>query len=196
MKKSIFVSLLIGSIVLYSNTVTLAQSTFTVSTKESRLTWYGSRVAYGHSGSVSLKSGTLQMQKSKAVGGEFVIDMTSIRDLDIEDEQRSGKLTNHLKSDDFFDVETYPTSTLTITGVKGKTMTANLTIKGVTQPITFEAVISVNEDQLFASADITFDRSKFGVKYGSDSFFDNLGDKAIYNDIKLEVELIAYNLAD
>lgn len=196
MKKSIFVSLFIGSIVLYSNTVTLAQSTFTASAKESRLTWYGSRVAYGHSGSVSLTSGTLQMQKSKVVGGEFVIDMTSIRDLDIEDEQRSGKLTNHLKSGDFFDVENFPTSTIKITEVKGKTITADLTIKGVTQSITFEAVINVDEDKLFASADITFDRSKFGVKYGSDSFFDNLGDKAIYNDIKLEVEVLAYNLAD
>jgi polyisoprenoid-binding protein YceI len=196
MKKSIFASLLIASITLYANTVTLAQSTFTASAKESRLTWHGSRVAYEHSGSVSLKSGTLQIQKSKVVGGEFVIDMTSIRDLDIEDEQKSGKLTNHLKSDDFFDVENFPTSTIKITGAKGSTITADLTIKGVTQPITFEAAINVDEDKLFASTELTFDRSQFGVKYGSNSFFDNLGDKAIYNDIKLEVEILAYNLVD
>ena len=66
----------------------------------------------------------------------------------------------------------------------------------MTQPITFEAAINVDQDKLFASTEITIDRSQFGVKYGSNSFFDNLGDKAIYNDIKLEVEVIAYNLVD
>lgn len=156
-------------------------------------------MTYDHTGSVDLSSGEIIFEGENIVGGKFVIDMNTIRDLDIEDEKRNSRLSNHLKSDDFFAVATHPTSTLVITSAKPSLSKANsydfvgnLTIKGITNAINFEAVVERDNSKLKASGIITFDRTKYEVKYGSGSFFDDLGDKVIHDNIQLEVELVGY----
>ncbi|CAG2531852.1 Polyisoprenoid-binding protein YceI [Maribacter dokdonensis] len=161
-----------------------------VKVSESKVTWKGYKVTGSHDGSISLKSGHLEMKGKELVGGEFVVDMTSIVVTDLEAGKGKEKLEGHLKSADFFGVESNPTSKLVFTSVKpmndnSYTVTGDLTIKGITKPVTL--VVSMFENK--ASATLKIDRTKYDIKYGSGSFFDNLGDKAIYDDFDLVVDL-------
>ncbi len=161
-----------------------------VDAAKSKITWLGKKVTGEHNGVINLKSGSLELDGANIKGGEFVVDMASLKNLDLEGEW-NDKLVGHLKSDDFFGVEKYPTAKLVITKATafsgGKaTVTGNLTIKAKTNPITFE-VTKVGADY---KADITIDRAKYDVRYGSNSFFDNLGDKTIYDDFYLGVTLV------
>lgn len=162
-----------------------------VNTEASSLKWTGKKVGGEHFGNISVKEGSLELKDGNIVGGNFVIDMNSLTCSDLADEGYNAKLVGHLKSDDFFGVASYPTAVLKIKKAsafvsnKAK-VTAHLTIKGETHPIEFEAV----KDGMSYSAVITVDRSKYNVKYGSSSFFDNLGDKVIYDDFTLEVNLV------
>ena len=128
--------------------------------------------------------------------GSFEINMTSSDNIDMEGEY-SQKLENHLKSDDFFGVTTYPTAKFVITKVVSKgtsgtyRITGDLTIKSTTKPIKFDAILTSQGDKNIVTADIVIDRSEYDVCFGSGSFFDNLGDKTIYDDFTLKVKLIA-----
>ncbi|MEP2280823.1 YceI family protein [Maribacter sp.] len=160
-----------------------------VKVSESTVTWKGYKVTGAHTGTIQLKSGHLEMKGEKLIGGEFVIDMTTLANTDL-DGAGKGKLEGHLKSADFFGVENNPTSKLVFTSVKAMndnsyTVTGDLTIKGITKPVTL--VVSMFENK--ATATVKVDRTKFDIKYGSGSFFDNLGDKAIYDDFDLVVDL-------
>ena len=178
-----------------------AADTYKVNAQQSKVEWSGKKVAYGHNGTVDLAEGELQIDKNKLTGGKFTIDMTSIKNVDLTDAEKNANLVGHLKSDDFFSVEKYPTATLNITSVKaikkpeaGKPnyeVTGDLTIKGKTNPVTFPALVTVEKDKATASAKIVVDRSKYDVRYGSDSFFDNLGDKVIMDEFELNVNLVA-----
>jgi polyisoprenoid-binding protein YceI len=161
-----------------------------IKVSESTVTWKGYKVTGAHNGSISLKSGHLEMNGKKLTGGEFVVDMTTITVNDLEAGQGKEKLEGHLQSADFFGVESNPTSKLVFTSVKpmnenSYTVTGDLTIKGITKPVTL--VVSMFENK--ATATVKIDRTKFDIKYGSGSFFDNLGDKAIYDDFDLVVDL-------
>jgi len=153
--------------------------------------WTGEKVLGKHWGYINLKSGDLKLKNGKIVGGTFIIDMNSITNKDVESDEYNKKLVGHLKSDDFFGVEKFPTAKLVITeatAFKGNkaTVTGNFTIKKTTEPISFSVV--KNGDKY--SAKIVIDRSKFDVRYGSNSFFDNLGDKAIMDEFTLDVDLV------
>ncbi|WP_396633717.1 YceI family protein [Maribacter sp. R86514] len=161
-----------------------------VKVSESTVTWKGYKVTGSHEGTINLKSGHLEMKGKKLVGGEFTIDMTSISCSDLQAGQGKEKLEGHLQSEDFFGVENNPTSKLVFTSVKAMndnsyTVTGDLTIKGITKPVTL--VVSMFENK--ATATVKIDRTKYDIKYGSGSFFDNLGDKAIYDDFDLVVDL-------
>lgn len=162
-----------------------------VNTEASTISWKGSKiVGNSHTGTIALKSGVLDVAKGKLKGGSFSIDMTTLNSGD------SDRLVGHLKSDDFFGVEAFPTADMIITNVSaGKDgayqVTGDFTIKGKTESITFPATLKETDNGYEASASITVDRSKFEVRYGSNSFFDNLGDKAIDNNFTLEVMLVA-----
>ncbi|MCF6348953.1 MAG: YceI family protein [Flavobacteriaceae bacterium] len=156
---------------------------------KSKIVWKGYKVTGSHEGTIALKSGSLSFTNDKLVGGEFTIDMTTIINTDQTGEYK-GKLEGHLKSDDFFGVSTYPTATLSFDKVKatGKnvySVTGDLTIKGKTNPIKFDISIYGNK----ATASLKVDRAKYHIKYGSTSFFDNLKDKAIYDEFDLVVDL-------
>lgn len=161
-----------------------------VKVSESTVTWKGYKVTGEHNGSIKLKSGFLEMKGKKLIGGEFVVDMTTLSNNDLESGQGKEKLEGHLKSADFFGVDANPTSKLVFTSVKtmnenSYTVTGDLTIKGITKPVTL--VVSMFENK--ATVTVKVDRTKFDIKYGSGSFFDNLGDKAIYDDFDLVVDL-------
>lgn len=160
----------------------------------SSIAWVGKKVTGQHNGSISLKEGTLQMKKGVLTGGSFTIDMTTIKNLDLQAEY-AGKLENHLKSDDFFGTATFPVATLIILDAKSKgnneyDVKANLTIKGITQPIQFPVTVKPEGNNYKAEANLIIDRSLFNVKYGSGKFYEDLGDKTIYDDFELKVSLV------
>ncbi len=160
-----------------------------VKTDQSKVTWKAYKVTGSHVGTVDLKEGSLLFVEDKLTGGEFVVDMTSLADTDLEGEYK-GKLEGHLKSDDFFGVETHPTSKLVFTNVEssGKNsykVTGDLTIKGISKSVVFDLSIYGSK----ATATLNVDRANYNVKYGSGSFFENLGDKTIYDEFDLVVDL-------
>ena len=159
-----------------------------VSVKSSSITWIGKKVTGKHSGTIDLKDGFFEMENGNITGGEFVIDMNSIACTDLEGDSK-GQLEGHLKSDDFFGVENHPTAKLVITNAvkdgNSYTVTGDLTIKETTEPISFD--LQQAGDNFTTT--LTIDRSKYNVRYGSGSFFDNLGDKTIYDDFTLDINL-------
>ncbi|MEM8763520.1 MAG: YceI family protein [Bacteroidota bacterium] len=156
---------------------------------ESTITWKAYKVTGSHVGTITLKSGSLEFDRDKLTGGEFVVDMTTINTTDLTGDYKN-KLDGHLNSDDFFAVASNPTSSMVFTKVEGAgknayKVTGDLTIKGITKPITFDVSVYGSK----ATATLKVDRTKYDVKYGSGSFFDNLGDKTIYDEFDLVVDL-------
>ena len=152
--------------------------------------WTGNKIGGSHNGEIKIKSGNLELKAGNIVKGSVVIDMKSITCKDLENETYNKKLVDHLNSDDFFGVEKFPVATFSITkaGIfnNGKaSVSGKLTIKGKTEPINFE-VTKLNN---VFKTQLKVDRSKFDVRYGSNSFFDNLGDKAIDNIFILDILL-------
>lgn len=181
---------------LMVSTLGFAQNSFDVNTEKSSLKWLGKKVTGQHDGTVNVKGGTIETDGSKLTGGSFVIDMTTIKVLDIEDAEYNGKLKGHLESDDFFSVSSHPEATFVITKVTKAdgdqyNVTGSLTIKGITNSITFPAKVMVKKSGVIATADFTIDRTKWDVKYGSGSFFDGLGDKTINDDIAFTLYLVS-----
>jgi len=188
-----FKALIISSLIFFSGEGD--KKDVKVDVKESSIAWVGKKVTGQHNGTIALKGGRLEMEDEKLVGGIFTIDMSSIECLDLSGESK-GKLEGHLKSDDFFGVDKFPSATFVITkavpqGPGKYKIVGNITIKETTEEIQFPATIEEKDGKVMATADITIDRSKFNVRYGSGSFFDNLGDKTIYDNFDLSVSLVA-----
>lgn len=171
-------------------------NTYNVDVTASNIIWNGYKVTGQHSGTVKLKNGNLTFNNNQLNGGSFEIDMNSITCTDL-DAEYGGKLVGHLKSDDFFGVAKYPTAKFVITraipqDTKGNyKIVGNLTIKQTTKEIKFAANLSESNGKVTATGKITIDRSEYDVRFGSGSFFDNLGDKTIYDEFDLNVTLVA-----
>ena len=185
--QTIIVALIIATVTFAFTTIEDGKKEIKIET--SKVTWKGYKVTGSHQGSIAIKEGQLTFKDEKLVGGEFTIDMSSIENTDLEGDYKA-KLEGHLKSDDFFGVEKFPTATLVFKKVKstGKNsyeVTADLSIKDKTNPVTFDISIYGNK----ATANIKIDRTKFDVRYGSTSFFDDLQDKAIYDEFDLISDL-------
>ena len=187
MKSIKFFGLLALAFVL---TTSVFAGTQKVDVAKSTVKWVGKKVTGEHSGTISVKEGALEVTNGKITGGKVVIDMNSIVDTDLADANWNAKLVGHLKSDDFFGVTTYPTADLLITKAEGTTFSGNLTIKGITNPTSFSATASKDGKSTVYKGTITIDRSKYNIKYGSKSFFDNLGDKVIYDEFTLDFSLV------
>ncbi|MFL2569739.1 MAG: YceI family protein [Flavobacteriales bacterium] len=160
-----------------------------VKIKDSALTWVGSKVTSSHEGTIELKSGYLTLENNNLVGGEFVIDMTTIVCTDLSGKGKAS-IENHLKSDDFFSVDKFPAASLTILDVKKNELdqyqvNANITIKGITQKIMFDTEIK----EKTAKAKLVIDRTEFGIIYKSGNFFKELADKAIYDEFEISIML-------
>ena len=162
-----------------------------VNKSASSVAWLAKKVTGEHNGTVGISAGALNVDGNKLIGGNFTIDLKSIKDLDITDPGYNQKFIGHITSGDFFEVEKFPTATFVITKVAGNQVTGNLTVKGITKSITFPAEIAVKGGKVTAKANITIDRTDFNIKYGSKKFFDSIGDKAIYDDFALTVSLVS-----
>ncbi|WP_142784085.1 YceI family protein [Changchengzhania lutea] len=190
MKKSIknVATLIMVSFMTFSFS-TIESDKKDIKVDNSKVVWKGYKVTGSHEGTISIKTGHLNFDNDILTGGSFEIDMSTITVTDLEGEYK-GKLEGHLKSDDFFGVTKYSTASLVFTKVKstGKNsykVTGNITIKEKTEPISFDLSVYGNK----ANTSLKIDRTKFDVRYGSTSFFDNLKDKAIYDEFDLVVDL-------
>jgi polyisoprenoid-binding protein YceI len=180
-----------------------SETRYVVDVSESTVQWTGYYVfSFGsHYGSVNLSAGDLYVSGDEITNGSFEIDMTSILDLDMEDEGAQS-LVDHLKSDDFFSVDQFPSARFEIRKVEAIEeatpdgpnfeITGDLTIKDVHHPVTFPATISIEGQMLKASARFKFDRTKWDIRYNSGRFFDDIGDGAISDGIGLELEITAH----
>lgn len=165
-----------------------------VNNKISSIEWIGKKVTGQHEGTIMVKEGTVNVEGGVLKDGMLVIDMTSILVTDIEDAETNAKLKGHLYSEDFFGVENHPTATLKINNTKqvegeNYLIMADLTIKGHTEKVEIPAIIKMEDNKLVAIGEVEIDRTKFGIKYGSGSFFDDLGDKAIYDNFVVKFKV-------
>jgi len=179
---------------------------YTVDTGVSKVMWEGTKPTSGHNGTVNISEGTVVLAGDAVVGGSFTLDMNTIKNLDIEDEGKRGYLESHLKglgddnADDFFNVKKFPTAKYEITKVTKKEgdsegnalVYGNLTMRDVTKSVAFTATIDMTDGMVrVSSPQFKIDRTQWGIKYGSPSFFEGLADKAINNDIGLKINLVA-----
>jgi polyisoprenoid-binding protein YceI len=160
-----------------------------INVQKSKINWVGKKITGEHSGTVNFKEGSIVFQKEVLKGGSFTVDMTSLTATDLKGEWKD-KLDGHLKAEDFFGTDKFETSTLKFVKITSKgngvyNITADLTIKDITKPVTFDLTVKGNT----ASAKFSVDRTKYDIKYGSKSFFDGLGDKTINDDFELSVNL-------
>ena len=201
MKKGTFMIALIamGLTVMANGPKAPKGETLKVDAKASTFKWNAKKVTGEHSGTMNIASGNIIVDKGIVTGGTVIVDMTSIDVTDLQGEYK-GKLEGHLKSEDFFSVEKNTTSSLVIKkviAIKGSktaenyTVTADLTIKGITKEIVFPAIIVVKGNTATANADFMIDRTQFDIKYGSKSFIEGIGDKAIDNDFNVKVRIVA-----
>ena len=193
------VKLIILSLVvlMIGSAFTSNASDYTIDKSASSLKWLAKKVTGQHTGGISYSSGSLTVKSGVISGGSFVVDMKSITDEDITNADMKGKLLGHLSSDDFFSVAKFPESTLVVKKVSVVSgndyhFVADLTIKGVTNPVEFNANVTVSGKQVSANGVITVNRTLYGIKYGSGSFFQGLGDKVIYDDFTLTFNIVAH----
>lgn len=184
MKKITFVLLL-----LFSITTVFAQNQ-KINPKKSTVKWTGKKVTGEEGGTVKFKEGNLELKNGKIVGGNFVVNMTTLNAIDSKGQSKQ-KLESHLKSKDFFNTSEYKTANLVFKSVKelkknNYKVVADLTIKGKTNPVSFELEVVNN----VVKTNFEVDRTKYGIQYGSGSFFDDLGDQTIYDNFDLNVVLV------
>lgn len=164
---------------------------YTANIEKSTIEWQGYKPTGSHKGTIDIKSGAFNTNDGKIQGGNFVIDMSSIKE-----SNNNARFEGHLKSPDFFDVEKFPTAGFEITSLEDKNgnimLSGNLTLKDIKNNITFPIKVTYQEDTLTLTSDVfTIDRSKWNVRYGSKSFFDDLKDKFINDDIELKITVKA-----
>lgn len=170
------------------------QSKLVADPSGSKVEWTGKKLTGEHYGELKLASGELVLVNGKIAHGKFEMDMTTITCTDITDSKSNKRLVDHLKSEDFFSVSRYPRTQFVITSAKSKgideyEVTGDLTIKGKTHAISFPVRLTKNNDGWYSRATLTFDRSKYDVKFGSQSFYENLGDKLVYDDVDITINL-------
>ncbi|TAH42561.1 MAG: YceI family protein [Bacteroidetes bacterium] len=197
-------SLLIVSFICFLSTAGLIAENlhvdvYQVDVSNSSLQWFAAKFTGKHEGTVKLSAGEINSNHGQLTG--FVeIDMNSIVDTDLKDEKMNAKLTNHLKSEDFFNVAKFPKSKFVITSIvplkaveEGAThkVSGNLTIKDKTNPLSFNATLIMQSNKLTCVGSAVVDRSKFDVRYGSKTFFEDIGDKVIYDEFTIKFNLVA-----
>ncbi len=179
--------------------------TYNVIADSSMVMWIGSGVGKEHNGTVNVSKGAVSIEDGKLTGGKFVLDITSIVVLDLEGD-RKGYLESHLKglgddnANDFFNTKSFPSSSFEITKATqllndenaNYIINGNLTIKDVTKQVSFKAQVNENDGMISVTTpQFTIDRTEWGIKYGSSTFFDDLKDIAIGNDIGFQINLVA-----
>ena len=180
--------------------VNAISGTYNVDAPKSTFKWNAKKVVGEHSGTVAYQAGNITINANKLAGADITIDMASIDCTDLSGEYHD-KLVGHLKADDFFATEKFNTAKIKIksaseikgaaTGSNNYNVVADLTIKGITKEISFPAFVVINPTQVIANAELDIDRTAFEIKYGSASFFEGLGDRAIANTFNVKVRIVA-----
>lgn len=183
-----------------AKTTTVHNSTYYLQPGKSKVMWLGTKVGGSHQGTIAIKEGQLIANHHSILSGKVIIDMESIKCTDLDD-NNAAKLEGHLKSPDFFSTEKHTTASIEIKSTAphkdaedadiNTMITGDLTIKGITHEISFPAMVVLKNGNIVGKAKVVFDRSKWNVRYGSTSFMDNLGDKAISDDIELNLVIAA-----
>jgi len=172
------------------------KTNFKLESAKSNIDWIGQKVTGSHNGTIGIREAEFIFNDGRLSDGKVVIDTTAIKILDITDADTNAQFAGHLASDDFFSSARFPEAVFVITetdsGSNGTTqITGDLTIKGITHPITFDATINAIEDRITLAGKMIIDRTKYGIKFRSGNFFVNLGDTLIYNDFQLIFHLTA-----
>lgn len=184
------------AVAFLSFTLNYAQTSekLTINTSKSELNWSGEYAFYfgGHNGTIDFKEGYFIKENEVISGGEFIIDMNSIKSIDIDEQEARDGLDNHLKDPDFFDVKKFPSAKLVITRVKYHDSTkmkiyADLTIKDMTLPVNFQAEVDYKKEQLTTKFKI--DRTLWGINYNSKEIEGKLKNGLISDAIGFEVKL-------
>ena len=174
----------------------LEKGSYDIINTESELKWIGKELSTDtHTGTLALKKGKIDVNANGVINGEVEIDMTTIIVTDMQGKW-GKKLEGHLKSPDFFGVEKYPNAFIKFHSEEKQikdsqiNLFGELTIKDITHPITFTAELLDIKPSIIAKANLSFDRSKYDVRFRSGKFFENLGDKLILDDINVDVLLV------
>ncbi len=183
-------------IFFFSTISIIAQENYRVNTEISSIEWIGRKVTGQHQGVIQLKKGSYIFENGIIKKGEFIINMMSIKITDIEDQDQNDKLQNILVSSNFFAVKENPTGKLSILKSEkistGKlNVFAELEIKGISKRIEFEVTLLKDGNKMVAIGEVDIDRTAYGIRYGSGSFFDNLGDKAIKDLFTIKFKVAA-----
>lgn len=189
------------SLFLLSGATSIAEvKSVKIDPTKSTLAWVGKKVTGQHSGVVGVKNGTAELNDGKLVGGTFDIDMSTIAVKDITDPKNNKKLADHLKSPDFFSAEDHPSAKFIITkaipnpaaaaGQPNYTVSGTLDIKGISNQVTFPATVTISDKTARATGTAVLDRTKWEVRYGSGKFFQGLGDKLIYDDFEVTLDVV------
>ena len=173
----------------------VANEKYIIDTRESVVTWKGGMLIGSdfHTGYVYLSKGELRIENSQLVGGTAEVDMNTIED---ETHRSDNGLIKHLKDPDFFDVKKFPISIIAINRVEStngeeKEVTGNLTIKGITHPVTFQAKVEVKAGIVKANGKVVIDRTKWDVRYKSGKFYDLLANETISDSIEFHMKIVA-----
>lgn len=190
MNKLFFLTALLTVIILTIGFRTIKDDVYTVDTQNSTIEWSAKKVGGGHTGTIKISEGSLIYRGKSLLKGTFLMDMSSITSDNV-------RVTTHLKSPDFFSSEKNPTSKFEIikvnaTGKDLANITGNLTIKGITQPLSFSAIVKQQDGMVIAVANkIRIDRTKYDIRFRSKTFFGDIGDKAIDDEFELSINLRA-----
>jgi len=170
---------------LVISTIQVTAQEFNLSADNSKIEWigYGEVGGFQQEGTIETKSGTLKLDDGKIQAAEVVINMTTINHSD-------KSLSKHLTNKDFFWSKKYPTATLILKSISDDIVQAELTIKGITLPIYFPIQFIKNEEHIMIKGKMTIDRTLYGIKYNSSSFFQDLGSYAIKNEFDLKFALV------
>ena len=172
----------------------LVDGDYTLNPDASEIVWVGTKVTGEHKGNIRLADGTLRVTEGRINGGTITIDMTSITNTDL-DAENGANLVGHLASDDFFGVENFPTATFKFQEfaptASGGILQGELTIKGITQANGAEVTVNAIEGGIEIRGVMKIDRTEFGIRYGSGTFFEDIGDKAISDFFELGFFIVA-----
>ena len=179
-------------------TLITASDTLYINVDSSTINWIGRKVTGEHSGTLNLSKGWVVMQEGSIIGGKFIFDMTSIKNTDIESPEWKEKLEKHLMAEDFFFTDSFPHAILEIKDhsqiVKFNTeinnrIIADLNIRGITHEINFPLEISQVQSIFYTEGTIDINRTIFNIRYKSGTFFEELGDRMIYDDFTVQFSL-------
>lgn len=177
-------------------------STYEASQTESEVEWTGSKQIvrdWIDTGTLAIASSSATVEGGELTAGQVTFDMTDLRVVsESNPDAEPSRLETHLKSGDFFSVEEYPEASFVLTEVTSSTsseftyeLTGDLTIKGTTNEISFPAEVYQTADgHLIVEGSAVVDRTRFGIRYGSDSFFDNLGDNVISDEFEVDMSVV------